>query len=240
MTVPRDMTAHPAAPAAKLGVSVPNMRWTEQIIAAHKNSLAQRPADRRPMLIAHWEQCRSNGVSKPAVEMGLELAAKGNANEVELGFYVLMDLVLSDASLQCHVSQLAKHKSATVRRNLAFHLSRELPPEFSRSVFAELLRDKAPSVRIRAIETIGMRDCKTMLPELQSLRSDEQNEKVIQSLDYWIPLLENGYRVEPSHEPGRYEVTALTGRGTATRIVEASGPADPRIRAAVEELRRFP
>jgi hypothetical protein len=216
------------------------MRWTEQVIAAHKNSLAQRPADRRPTLIAHWEQYRTDGTSKPAVKMALELAEQGNANEVELGFYILMELALSDASLQCHVSELAQHKSATVRRKLAFYLSRELPPEFSSSVFAALLRDKAASVRIKAIETIGMRDWKTMLPDLQSLRSRERSDKVIQSLEYWIPLLEAGYRVERSQEPGCFEVTALTGRGIASRLVEASGPDDPRIRTAVEELRRFP
>lgn len=216
------------------------MRWTEQVIEAHKNSLAQRPADRRPRLIVLWEQYRSDGMSKPAVEMALELAVQGNANEVELGFYVLMDLALNDASLHRHVSELVKHKSATVRRNLAFYLSRELPPQLSCSVFADLLRDKAASVRMRAIETIGMRDWKTMQPELHTLRSVEQSDKVIQSLDYWIPLLEAGYRVVRSQEPGRFEVTALTGRGTASRSVEASGPNDPRICAAVEELRKFP
>jgi hypothetical protein len=216
------------------------MRWSEQVIAAHKKSLAQRPADRRSRLIALWEQYQTDGMSKPVVEMSLELAAQGNANEVELGFYVLMDLALSDASLLCHVSELAKHKSATVRRNLAFYMSRELPLEFSCSVFAELLRDKAASVRIRAIETIGMRDWKTMLPALHALRGHERTEKVIQEMEYWIPLLEAGYRVVRSQEPGRFEVTALTGRGIASRIVEATSPDDPRIRAAVEQLRKFP
>jgi hypothetical protein len=216
------------------------MRRTEQVIEAHKKSLAQRPGDRRPGLIALWEQYRNDGISEPSIEMALELAADGNTNEVELGFYVLMDLALNDASLQRHVSELTKHKSATVRRNLAFFLSREFPPEFSSSVFIELLRDKAASVRMRAIQTIGMRDWKTMLPSLHTLRSREPSDRVIQSLDYWISLLETGYRVDRSLEPGRFDVTALTGRGTASRIVEASGPDDPRIRAAVEELRRFP
>jgi hypothetical protein len=215
------------------------MRWTEQVIAAHKNSLAQRPVDRRPRLIALWEQFRSDGVSN-VLGMALELAVQGNKNEIELGFYVLMDLALNDVLLQGHVSDLVNHKSATVRRNLAFYLSREFPPGFSHGVLAELLRDKATSVRIRAIETIGMRNSKTMMPELHTLRSREPSDKVIQSLDYWIPLLEAGYRVEPSRQPGRFDVTALTGRGTATRAVEASGPDDPRIRAAVEELRVFP
>jgi hypothetical protein len=42
---------------------------------------------------------------------------QGNANEVELGFDVLMDLALNDASLHCHLSELARHKSATVRHD---------------------------------------------------------------------------------------------------------------------------
>lgn len=216
------------------------MRWTERVIAAHKNSLAQRPADRRPGLIALWEQFRTDGTSKPAIEMALELAVQGNANEIELGFYVLMDMALNDASLHCHISELIKHKSATVRRNLAFYLSRELPSEFRSSIFAELLRDKAASVRIKAIEAICMLDWKAMLPGLHTLRSREQSDKVIQSLDYWIPLLEASYRVDQSREPGRFEVTALTGRGIASRTVEASCPDDPRIHAAVEELRKRP
>jgi hypothetical protein len=216
------------------------VRWTEQVIKAHKNSLAQRPPDRRPGLIALWEQHRNDGISEPSIEMALELAVDGNTNEVELGFHVLMDLALSDACLQRHVSELTKHKSATVRRNLAFFLSREFPPEFSSSVFTELLRDKAASVRIRAIETIGMRDWKTMLPYMHTLRSHEQSDKVIQTMDYWIPLLEAGYRVDRSDQPGRFDVTALIGRGIASRTVEASSPDDPRIRAAVEELRKFP
>ncbi|HUQ68692.1 MAG TPA: hypothetical protein VM165_04165, partial [Planctomycetaceae bacterium] len=111
--------------------------------------------------------------------------------------------------------------------------------DFPGKCSTELLEDKAASVRMRAIETIGMRDWKAMLLELRTLRSREQSDKVIQSLSYWIPLLETGYRVERFQEPGRFEVTALTGRGIASRIVEASSPNDPRIRAAVEELRRF-
>ncbi len=216
------------------------MRWTERVIAAHKNSLAKGPLDRRPRLIALWEQFRTDGISEPALEMALELAVQGNKNEVELGFYVLMDLALNDASVHHRVSELAKHKSATVRRKLAFYLSKELPPEIISSVFAELLRDKAAAVRISAIETVGMRGLKTMLPDLHALRAREQTQKVIQSIDNWIPLLEVGYRVEQSSEPGRYDVTAHTGNGTASRTVEAFGPDDPRIRAAVEELRRFP
>lgn len=192
------------------------------------------------MVIAHWEQYRRDGVSKPAVEMALEFVEQGNSNEIELGFYVLVDLAVNDASLQRHVSQLAKHTSAKVRRNLTFYLSRELPSEFSRSVYTELLRDETDSVQIRAIETISLRGCKTMLSDLHELRSHEQSAKKIQSLDYWIPLLENGYRVDPCRELGCFVVTALTGRGTASRIVEASGPSDPRIRTVVEEIPRFP
>jgi hypothetical protein len=168
--------------------------------------------------------------------MALELAVQGNRNEVELGFYVLMDLALNDTILQCLVSELANHKSATVRRNLAYYFSREIPPEFSSSVFAKLLRDKTASVRIRAIETIRMRNWKRMLAELHTFCTCGKSDKVIQLLDYWAPLLEAGYRVERTRESGRFEVTVLTGHGTASRNVEASGPDDPRILAAIKDF----
>ena len=99
------------------------MRWTEQVIAAHKHRLSERPPDRRGEMIARWECSRSGEGAEPAVEKALELIADGNANEEELGFYVLIDLALTEPSLGIHVSRLTSHRSATVRRSLAFYLS---------------------------------------------------------------------------------------------------------------------
>jgi hypothetical protein len=216
------------------------MRWTERVIAAHKRGLSERPPDRRGELIARWERSRSGGDPEAAAQTALELVADGNANEKELGFYVLMDLALTKRSLGAHVSQLANHRSAAVRRGLAFHLSRELPPEFQKGVYAALLRDKAASVRVQTITSIGMIYFKDLLPELRALRSCERNDKVIECLDYWIPLLEVGYRVEPSPTPGMLVVTALTGNGIASRFVETTDPHDPQILRAVAELRSHP
>jgi hypothetical protein len=216
------------------------MRWTERVIDAHKRSLSERPPDRRGELIARWERSRSGTGPGPAVEQALELAADGNANERELGFHVLMDLALTQPSLRTHLSQLTSHRSAAVRRGLAFYLSRKFPATFQRAVYGTLLRDKAASVRLQAITKIGMIYLKDLLPELSALRSSERNDKVIRCLDYWIPLLEVGYRVEPSLTPGMLEVTALTGNGIATTSVRATGPRDPRILRAVEELRSHP
>jgi hypothetical protein len=81
---------------------------------------------------------------------------------------------------------------------------------------------------------------KAVLPELRALRATERNSKVIEALDYWIPLLEVGYRVKPSQTPGMLEVTALTGNGIASRSVETTDPNDPQILCAVEELRSHP
>jgi hypothetical protein len=91
---------------------------------------------------------RSGGGPEPAVEKALELVTDGNANEVELGFHVLMDLALTEPSLRTSVSQLAGHRSAAVRRGLAIYLARELPAEFQSEVYRALLRDKAASIRV--------------------------------------------------------------------------------------------
>jgi hypothetical protein len=216
------------------------MRWTEQVITAHKNRLSERPPDRRGALIAIWEHARSGTSLEPAVEAALELVSDGNANEVELGFYVLMDLALTDPSLRSYVSQLVSHRSAKVRSGLAFHLSRSFPPEFQSMVYGALLRDKAASVRTQTVRRIGMLYFKALLPELHALRATERNARVMEELDYWIPLLELGYCVKPALTAGMLEVTALTGRGVASRNVLATDPHDPQILRVVEELRNCP
>jgi hypothetical protein len=213
------------------------MSWTEQIIAAHKRSLSERRPDRREELIARWERFRGGDGPEPAIDKALELVADGNANERELGFYVLMDLGLSEPSLRTQVSQLVHHRSSTVRRELAFHLSRSFPPEFQCQVYGTLLQDKAASVRVKTITRIGMIYFKTLLPELRVLRTTERNNKVIESLDYWIPLLEVGYRVSSSPTPGMLEITVLTGNGLASENVKTTDRHDPQILKAVEELR---
>lgn len=216
------------------------MHSTERIIAVHKDSLSKGSPDRRGELIARWEQSRSGNSPHPATELALRCVAGGNVNERELAFYVLMDVALVEPSLRYHISQLTAHRSASVRRELAFHLSRQFPAEFKSEIYGALLRDKATSVRVRTIRTIGMREFKAMLPELRTLRSSERNSKVIESLDYWIPLLEVGYRVDPSSTPGMLTVTALTGHGTASTNVKTTDPQDPLIRRVVAELRSRP
>ncbi len=68
----------------------------------------------------------------------------------------------------------------------------------------------------------------------------EQGPEVIEALDFWIPLLEAGYRVDPSPHPGRLLVTTLTGSGIASRTLETQDPCDPRIPKLVAELRNLP
>jgi hypothetical protein len=191
-------------------------------------------------LIARWECWRQAGGSEPCVEKALELLADGNANEKELSFYVLADLALGEPALRAHVSQLAHHRLADVRRGLVFYLSREFPPEFQAAVYGTLLQDKAASVRVQTITKIGMIYFKALLPELRALRASERNGKVIDALEYWMPLLEVGYRVKPSGMPGMLEVTALTGNGVASRNVATTDPNGPNILRAVEELRSHP
>ncbi len=96
--------------------------------------------------------------------------------------------------------------------------------EFCRSVIEELLDDKAVSVRIKAIEVGGMRDWKCMLPILREMRSRERDDKVIRSLEYWMPMLDVGYRIDRSDGPGRFEVTVRAVNGIVSRTVEASTP----------------
>jgi hypothetical protein len=209
-------------------------------IEAHEQDLAQHPGDRRAGLIELWKQFRRGSPAGPVIKLSLEVIEDGTVNEVELGFSMLMGLGLTDASLLSHLRALANHRSSKVRHRLAFHLSRALPEDFCAEVYRELLQDKAATVRARTIQSIGLRGFKPVLADLRALRSAEQNPKVIQALDFWIPLLETGYRVDPSPHPGKLNITALIRSGIASRLLETDDPSDARIPQLVAELRSLP
>jgi hypothetical protein len=215
------------------------MNWIQQVIGAHERDLAKRPDKRREELIGKWRGYQTDGLAQPAIDLAIQLAEDGTANESELGFYILMDLGLSDASLLYPLRQLTMHRSSKVRRGLAFYLTREFPTQFCAEIYRELLNDKAASVRARAIECIGIHELKSLLPELQAMRSTEQNQNVVKSLDYWIPLIEIGYRVEFLPIPGQLVITALINGSTPSTTLETNDPCDPRISNIVAELRSF-
>lgn len=212
------------------------MRWTEEVIIGYKNTNSERLPDSCRDLVASWERSRRGEPADPTVERALELMADGSAAETELGFYVLMDLALNEPSLCSHVKRLTSHRSAAVRRGLVFHLSGDFPTEFQNEICRTLLRDKAASVRVQTISRIGMLYVKELLPDLCALQATERDQKVIESLKYWIPAMEIGYHVQRSPTPGMLLVTALTGNGTVSKNVQTEDPRDPCILRAVEEL----
>ena len=216
------------------------MSWIKKAIEAHEQDIAKCQVDRRGSLLELWRQERSLDSAKRVLDLATELIDGGNANEVELGFYVIFDLCLADAAMLSDLRDLGNHRSAKVRRALAFFLSRELPRDYCAELYGKLLRDKAASVRTRTIKSIGMHSFRELLPDLRALHKAEQNLKVLATLEYWIPLLDDGYRVEASSDPTRLTVTALTDRGIASRTVATSDPEDRRIRDAITELRNIP
>ncbi len=209
-----------------------------QLIEAHERDVSRRYADRRGELIEHWRHWRRGNSAAPASNLAIQFVADGTVNEVQLGFYVLMDICLADARFLPELLGLANHRSVKVRRGLAFYLSEDFPSEFRADVYRELLRDKAASVRVRTVQSIGMRAFGKTLGDLHKLRSAEKNAKVIEALAYWIPLLEKGYRIDTSPHAGRLTVTALTGEGIASTTLETNDSCDPRIPKLVAQLRR--
>jgi hypothetical protein len=211
------------------------MSWSERVIAAHERSIS-KSRDRRALLLQSWRQFCEDRIPDSALDLACQLVS-GNANEVELGFHVLNALCLTDTTLQCHLIALTTHRSAKVRGSLAFYLTNEFSRELEDTIFRRLLHDKVASVRVQAIGAIGGRAANWLLSDLTALRSTETNHKVLRSLDFWIPLLRNGYRVEPSPDHTHLTVTVLTGRGTSSKILNSTDPNDPRIQRLVEELR---
>lgn len=211
------------------------MSWSEQVIAAHQRALTEKDA-KRAALLASWNAFRRCGEADQTINQALKLVSEGGANEVELAFHVLLAIGFQEPELWLHLLNLCQHKSVKVRSSLAFYAGPQLPVEQQTALYGALLADKAASVRIKTVQQIGMHALNEWAPYLQRMRDSEKATKVIDALNFWIPLLTDGFRTEVA--AGGINITVSTRRGISSQFVTVEDPNDPRVLEVVREMKQ--
>ncbi len=167
------------------------MRWSERIIESPADTPSARgaSADRRGALIAR--ECgtddRNGGDPRHYHRSRSRTNGHRQGEPAGAGFHVLADLALTDPSLRCHLSELAKHRLASVRQGWPSIDGRELRPIVTNAVYRELLRDKAASDRRTTIEQWACMHARTCCRTCA--RSGERNEQVIRASTGGFPCL---------------------------------------------------
>jgi len=167
----------------------------------------------------------------------LDLAVSGSSNERELSFSVLIALLALDQQHACYLRKLGEHKSARVRSELAYHACRIVDTDLRTSLLNRLLQDRASTVRRRAARTVGLAGAQPCLATLRQSLTNETNAKTKEEMEYWVPLLEVGHRVDPSVHEGAYTATVKSDRGIVSTTVFTDSPDSDAIRHEVTKLK---
>jgi hypothetical protein len=130
------------------------------------------------------------------------------------------------AARQCLV-QLARDKRAVVRFSAVYAVGMVLGKGFylseplRREIVERALGDRSTLVRRTAIEQAETFGFKDLLPRLEAMQRTETNDDVLKALAKHIPLLRDGFLLEPSGQGGYFLWVRLPGSLSGTGIARA-------------------
>lgn len=149
----------------------------------------------------------------------------------EIGCSLLVRLATGNAEGQQCLLQMARDKHATARFHAVAYLDVELPEALRREVVELALADRSAMVRQKGIEGAERFKFTHLLPQLEDMQRKETNKAVRRSLALHVPLLRDGFLLEPSADGRGFY---LTVRGPSS----IGGPFIPKENYSEEFVRQ--
>ncbi len=149
------------------------------------------------------------------IEPLVRAASSSHKLVYETGCNLLVVLARTHQEAQQCLLEMAQSKSATARFHAVAFLDHKLPEQLRIMVIEFALRDRSAKVRWMAVQQIERFGMSAFLPRLLEMKETDQEESVQKSLDYHIPLLRDGYRIEPAKDGSGFYLTARYPDGSS-------------------------
>jgi hypothetical protein len=203
-------------------------------------SKAQAPADRMAAALAAvdaFEACeRKRSVTATDLEPLVVAGSSPHTFVCGTGCNLLIHLATKHPAAQQCLLQMVKARDATVRFNAAWHLRIGSGPKLPKALRLEIvelaLGDRSAKVRRMGIEGAEQFQLKRLLPQLEEMQRTETNPAVQRALALHLPLLRDGFHLEPSGDGTGY---FLIVRGPSGSV---GGPFIPKKKYSEEWVRK--
>jgi hypothetical protein len=190
-------------------------------LAEHYREWLQRlphmPADRMAMALAAvdaFAACERKRRITPADLTPLVVAASSHYTPVcGTGCNLLVQLATRHPAAQQCLVQLARDKKATARLNVVIHLHPTLPERVRLEIVEVALNDRSAKVRRLGVERAERFQFTRFLARLEAMQQTETNESVRHALARHIPILRDGFLLEPSGDGDGYFLTVRSPDG---------------------------
>jgi hypothetical protein len=191
------------------------------------------PAERMAMALAAIEAFEAFERRSSAADLRPLVMAASSSHKLvfETGCRLLVRLAAHHTGAQQCLSEMAKDKNATARFHAAAYLDDELPEALRREIVHQALSDRSAKVRQKGIEGVERFKFTDLLSRLEEMQRTETNEGVRRSLALHVPLLRDGFLLEPSEDGAGYYLI-VRGPGSV------GGPFIPKDKYSEEFLRQ--
>jgi hypothetical protein len=200
----------------------------------------KEPADRMAMALAAMKTFEACQHGATATKLRPLVAAASSSHKLvfETGCNLLVRLAERHPEAQRSISQMARDKNATARFHAVAYLHEDLPEELRREVVQIALDDRSIKVRQKAIEGADRFRFTDLLPRLEEMQRAETNEAVQRSLGFHVPLLRDGFLLEPSGDGEGYYLTVRGPRSVGGPFISKEEYSEEFLRQEVARLKK--
>lgn len=200
----------------------------------------QEPADRRVLALAAIDAFESCEHDPQATGDRLEplRAAAGSSHKLvfETGARLLARLAVAHSAARDLLLAMSRDKSATPRFHAVAFLTDELPDNLRLEIVHRALHDRSEKILRKGIERAEEFRFLQFLPRLEELQRRETRDKVRRSLALHLPLLRDGYRLEPSEDGGGHYLTFRTREALTTKFLWKEEYSEEAVRQEIARL----
>ena len=128
----------------------------------------------------------------------------------ETGAALLVFLARTRSEAQDALRAMATATTLAARFNAVGFLTHTLPEALRIEIIDMALKDKSAKVREKGIERAEGFGITSFLPQFEKMQASETNDAVRRSLEFHIPLLRDGYLLQPSSDGAGYFLIVRT------------------------------
>jgi hypothetical protein len=156
----------------------------------------------------------------------------------ETGCHLLVQLATTQPICQQAIDRMASSRDSTARFHAVAYLNASLPEPLRLSVIDRGLSDRSSRVRAKAVEQAETFGLHHLLPRLEAMISSEPRADVQRCLALHVPLLRDGFRLEPIPDGSGFWLTVRGPHSIGGPFIPRHRFSDSYVKEVVERLKK--
>jgi hypothetical protein len=203
----------------------------------------REPEERLALALQAVDAFEALSSGHPADDQTVQMLAKAASSPhklvFETGCHLLVRLAATQEVCQQAIDRMASSRDATARFHAVAYLNASLPDSLRLSVIDRALSDRSARVREKGIEQAEAFGFRHWLPRLEAMMASEQRADVLEVLALHIPLLRDGFRLEPAPDGSGYYLTVrASDGGIGGPFIPRDRYSEPYVKEMVQRLKQ--